>query len=174
MRQISLNARHAHDDVSSDEVEVVLFHFEHPSLDEPLRLSTDATERLSTDPLIYGTRSRWLDADPATQPYNFVLVEAAVPGDMEDAAGAAQLILAAIDVGIAEILRSTTDRAIVHVAVVLASSPDVVEQEWRNMRLLSSDGGGDTHTLDISRLPIEVETVPTDTFSKGRFPGLHR
>lgn len=174
MRRLSLNARAAQDAHSTDEVEVVLITFEHAALEAPLRFSTDPTERISTEPLVYGTRSRWQGADPATEPYLFVLASVGVPSDMEEAASSAQIVLDAVDVSIAEVLRSFTDRATAHVAVVLASSPDVVEAEWHNLKLMSAAGGDDNHPLELSRLPIEEESAPTDWFSKQRFPGLYR
>lgn len=174
MRQVSLNARTAHDAASTAEVEVVLFTFEHATLSAPVRLSTDPTERLSTEPLAYGTRSAWLDADPATEPYLFVLASAALPDDIEDSPAAAEIVLDNVDVGIAEALRSITNRATAHMAIVLASTPDVIEAEFRDLRLIAADGDADRVSLHLSRLPIEEESVPMDRFTKQRFPGLFR
>lgn len=174
MRRVSVNARRAFDAASSGEVEVALFSFRHGDLDAPVRLSTDPTARLSIDPLIYGTRSAWDDADPLNTPYLFVLASAEIPGDMEDAPSAATLVLENVDNDIAKLLRSFTSRAEVRMAVVLASSPDVVEVEYRGLQLISSDGDVGEVTLSISRQPIEDEPAPMDRFTKDRFPGLHR
>lgn len=59
MRRVSLNARLAQDALGSDEIYVALFEINHPDLEKPIRLSTDNTERLSVEPLYYGTRSTW-------------------------------------------------------------------------------------------------------------------
>lgn len=174
MRQVSLNARTAHDAASSAEVEVALFSIEHAALDAPIRLSTDPTERLTTDPLAYGTRSTWDDADPAAEPYLFVLATAQMPGDEEDAPSAATIVLDNVDADIAALLRSFTDRATIHMAVVLASSPDLVEVEYRDLKIVAADGTAAEVSLSISRAPIEEETVPMDRFTKGRFPGIFR
>ena len=56
-RRVSLNARQAQIDPVSAEIDVVLIEITHPDLDAPIRLSTDNTERISDEPLIYGTRS---------------------------------------------------------------------------------------------------------------------
>ncbi len=56
MRRVSLNARTAFDAATTAEVEIAQIMIEHPALDAPVRLSTDPTERISTDPLMYGTR----------------------------------------------------------------------------------------------------------------------
>ena len=78
MRRVSLNARRAFDAELSDQVEVALFRFEHSALAAPVLLSTDPTVRLGTDPLTYGTRSAWMGADPASEPYLFVLASVLV------------------------------------------------------------------------------------------------
>ena len=69
MRRISLNARMANNAQASAEIPVVLIEMNHPELEKPIRLSTDNTERLSIDPLYYGTRSPWRGANPVTDPY---------------------------------------------------------------------------------------------------------
>ncbi len=164
-----MNARMA---PSSAEVEVALLVFEHADLAEPVRISTDPTERLSADPLMYGTRSDWMGADPATEPYLFVLASAEIPGDQEDAPAAATVVLENVDNDIAKVLRSVTDRATVHMAVVHSSTPDLIEAEFRDMRLISADGDAADITLTISREPIEDEGFPADRMTRDRFPGL--
>ncbi|SDX90516.1 hypothetical protein SAMN05444336_112124 [Albimonas donghaensis] len=167
-----MNARQALDAASSAEVEVALFVIEHPSLASPVRLSTDPTERLSADPLIYGTRSSWFGANKVTEPYLFVLVSAELPGDQDDAPAAATLVLESVDNDIAKLLRSFTDRPVIHMAVVLASSPDLVEMECRDLRIVAAEGDAGQVSLTLTRAPIEDETVPMDRFTRDRFPGL--
>ncbi len=174
MRRISLNARMVQDDATSAEVEIALFSITHPLLDAPVRLSTDPTERLSSDPLMYGTRSTWLGANPLTEPYLFVLASAEFPSDLENTPAAATLVFENVDNDIATLLRSFVDRPTVNMAVVLASSPDQIEAEYHGMQILTSDGTVGDVTLTISRAPIEDESVPMDRFTKDRFPGLFR
>lgn len=173
-RAVSLNARTAADGFTSDEVEVVLIRIMHPDLDAPVLLSTDPTERLSDDPLAYGTRSTWMDADPATEPYLFVLASADIPGDLEDAPASSTIVLQNVDNDIATVLRGFTGRPVVDMAVVLAATPDVVEMEFHGMVLGGVEGNLDEVSLSVSRVVIEDETAPKDYFTKQRFPGLYR
>lgn len=172
MRSVSLNIRDAHDAGTSAAVEVALIIIEHPELEAAIRLSTDPTERLSADPLIYGTRSRWMGTDPATQPFQFILASADLPSDLEDAPAATTLVLQNLDARIAELLRSFTDRPTVHMAIVLSDTPDVIEAEFRDMVLMGSGGNVAEIRIDIGRAPIEDEMVPMGRFTKDRFPGL--
>lgn len=174
MRRVSLNARRMQDQAHSAEVEVALFLIEHDALDAPLRLSTDPTTRLSTDPLLYGTRSRWMDSDPVNEPFHFIIASVELPGDREDAPSSARIVLENISGDLPKLMRSFTDLARVHMAVVLADTPDVIEFEYRDMVLM--DGGGTLGevSIELSREPIEEESVPVDRITKGRFPGMFR
>jgi hypothetical protein len=174
MRLFSLNARAAYDAATTDEVEVVLFRFEHASLVTPLHFSTDPTERISTEPLAYGTRSTWMCADPQSEPFLFILAAAEVPGDMEDGPATGVIVMDNIDAGIIDVLTSFTDRATCHMAVVLASSPDAIEAEFRDLKLIAHSADTGEISLQLSRVPIEQESVPMDRMTKERFPGIYR
>lgn len=170
MRIVSLNARLAADAIASQEVDVVLWHITHPDLDEPVRLSTDPTERLSLEPLRYGTRSTWLTEDGS--PFLFVLADALVPDDKADAPATAKLFLSNLDNSVASVLRSFTEPATVDMAVVLASSPDLVEVETLGLKLVTSEGSGDQVVLDLSREKLTAEPWPSGRMTRSRFPGI--
>ncbi|WP_346915022.1 hypothetical protein [uncultured Roseibium sp.] len=174
-RKISLNARLALDADGSEEVEVVLLQFTHPETSQIVRLSTDPTERLSVEPLQYGTRSTWLGANPKKddEAFLFVLVSVLIPDDQETAPPAMRVVMEGVDNELAQVLRSTTERAEASMAVVLASSPDVVEQEWRNFKLVRAEGQGEGITLTLSRAPLTEEPWPAGRMTRERFPGLH-
>lgn len=172
MRRVSLNARVAQDATASDEVEVILFKITHDDLEEPIRLSTDPTERLSIEPLSYGTRSTWLTDDGS--PFLFCLLSAMLPDDQDDQPQAASVVIEAVDRDIAMLLRSTTKRATVDMAVVLASSPDLVEGEWRGLELITAEGDSGEIRLTISRDPITSEPYPARRMTRNVMPGLHR
>lgn len=174
MRRVSLNARLAQDAAASAEIEAALFYIEHPLLDAPVRLSTDNTERLSVEPLMYGTRSTWMDSDPQAQPFLFVLASSLLPSDLDDAPAAGNIVLENVDNDIAKVLRSFTTPAAIHMAVVLAGSPNQVEAEWRDLKIMSADLDAGEVTLSFSREDIEEEFYPADRMTRDRFPGQHR
>lgn len=174
MRRLSLNARQAMDDPASSEVEVVLIEITHDELDAPIRLSTDNTERLSADPLYYGTRSSWRGANPITDPYLWVVASVLLPSDQEDTPAGATLVLDNLDWNIAELLRSFRTPAHFAMAVVLASSPDLAEAEWQDLLLTSAEISAGEILLTISREEIELEYFPAGRMTRRQFPGLHR
>lgn len=174
MRRLSLNARQAHDAANSDQVQVALIEISHPDLDGAVRLSTDPTERLGLEPLTYGTRSTWRGADPATEPFYWIVASTVLPSDKSDAPAAATLTLENLDVRTSAILRSFKDMATVSLAVVLASSPDVLEAEYTGMNLTDATMQDGDITLSFSRDQIELERFPLGTMSPATFPGLNR
>lgn len=173
MRRLSLNARLALDAEGSTEIEVALILIEHPDLAAPIRLSTDNTERLTDDPLTYGTRSNWRGANPVTDPYLWVVASAVLPGDAEDAPATAQIALENLDAEMVELVRSFTDPATISIAVVMAGTPDLIEAEWSGLQLVSADINAGEITLSISRDEVELEPFPPGRMTRLNFPGLH-
>lgn len=173
MRRVSLNARMMQDELTSDEVYVVLFEIIHPDLPAPIRLSTDNAERIQTDPVIYGTRSAWRGADPLTDPYLWIVASAVLPGDQDDAPAAATIALENLDQDMVRLVRSFTTPATVAMGVVLASSPDLIEAEWTDLMIMSADISAGEIVLAISREEIENEYFPAGRMTRDRFPGLH-
>ncbi|TCP88912.1 hypothetical protein C8J31_10281 [Rhizobium sp. PP-CC-2G-626] len=175
MRRISLDMRRSHDAASTDDIEAILITIEHPVLEKPIRLSTDATERLSEEPEItYGTRSTLMGANPVTDPYLYVLMSADMPSDLEDTPAASTIVLEMVDNKIAELLRSIKTRATVHIALILADNPDQLESEYRDLKLVRHTIDAGEASLMISREAIEDEPHPAGRMSKQRFPGLHK
>ncbi|MER9546499.1 DUF1833 domain-containing protein [Mesorhizobium sp. M0437] len=172
MRRVSLNARLALDQVATDELEVVLVIIEHPLLDAPVRLSSDNADRISVEPLMYGTRSTWRTDDGS--PFLFIMLDALVPDEEDDAPAQASLVLEILDSDIADILTATTVQATCHMAIVLASSPDNVEAEWIGLLMTGADGDSGQVSIKFSMEPITGEPYPADRMTKERFPGLHK
>ena len=173
-RRVSLNARRAIEDGNTAEIEVVLIVITHAALSAPIKITTDDTERLSVEPLAYGTRSTWRAAETNDEPFLFVAVSAILPGDQDDTPAAATLVLENLDNLLAAELRKTTERARVDLAVVLAGSPDLVDYEQLDLRLVGAEGDAGEIILSISRDPITDEPWPAGRMTRERFPGLHR
>lgn len=172
MRRVSLNARRSIDDVTTGDIQVVLLYITHPSLDAPIRLSTDPTERITESPLAYATRSTWLGSNPLSEPFLFILASTILPSDLDDAASAGNIILENVDNDMSTLLRSFTDPPTLHMAVVLATSPNLIEAEWHNMLITASDIEDAQITLSFGRDDIEDEYSPAHTQTRNWFPAL--
>ncbi|ODN68544.1 hypothetical protein [Methylobrevis pamukkalensis] len=175
-RRLSLNARRAHLAGSTEEVEVFLVVIEHPDIGEPMLLSTDNGVTLSTDPLVYGTRSTWAfgGVEGIRRDFPMVLMSAFAPDDQEDTPQAAQIVVDLVDRDIVALVRATTERADVHMAMVLASTPDLVEVEWLGLKLIAADPDAGQVILSMSREPITAEPATAVRMSRDVTPCLHQ
>ena len=172
-RETSYNARLAQEDQQSAEIEVVLFIIEHPDIDGGiLRLCSYPATRVSVEPLLYGTYSTWRTEDGS--PFLFTIMEPIVPDEKDDAPAQASLALELLDSDMGDVLTSTTERATCHIAVVMASSPDVPEAEWLNLLMTSADVDSSRALLRFSTESIYNEPASANRMVKQNCPGLHR
>ncbi|MBN9243374.1 MAG: hypothetical protein J0I98_11320 [Mesorhizobium sp.] len=181
-RPISLNALRQVDALASDDVDVFLVILDHPDLvDGPLRISSDLAVRLSAEPLTYGTLSRFgnddLPAGPEkVTPKRFYYTGMLVipPDDEEDTEPTSRLVLDVLDSDIVGVLTSTTVPAKARIAVVKASTPDLVELETSGLQLKNTSGDWGQIVLQFSMEDLYDEPFPAVRMTKERFPGLHR
>ena len=163
----SVTARTAFNAPVTEEVGVVLAKITHPSLDAPVYLSSDPTQRLSTEPLIYGTKhggNDWL----------FVLMGAVVPDDQKDSPPSARLVFDNVEREVIDQLRSILTPVTIDLFVVMASDPEAVEAQYTGLKGVKASYSAGQITLDISREPFTSEPWPSGRMTYERFPGLHR
>lgn len=165
MKTYSLSMRQAMTGASTDEVPVILVTIRHPNLAAPVRLSSDPTERLTLEPLTYGTVSQ-------RETYLYVLMAARVPDSRERAAPRTSLVFENVDADMVATVRSVVTPATVDLALVLASQPDVIEARWTDLFVVAATYDAERVTLDISREPYTSEPWPAGRITPGRFPGL--
>jgi hypothetical protein len=167
-RPISLNMRHALYAQDTSEVAVILVEIAHPSFEGGLvRLSTDPTERISDDPETWGTRH-------LGEVYYFVMLGAQLPDDIEDGPPETSLVFENITTDVIEQFRATRLRCEVTLKLVLASTPDVVEEEYTGLQGVNVQFSPDQVSLTLSREPFINEPWPCDRMTASTFPGLHR
>lgn len=162
---IPLTSRTNMYDEQSGVVEALLVTITHSSLPTPIRLSSDPTQRISLEPLEYGTVSNG-------NTFKFVFISAIIPDDQKGAPPRAALVFDNISSDHIELLRSFTDPAVVDLRVVLAASPNFYTQVYTGLRLTSSTYDESSITLDISREPVISEPFGRRQ-TKQRLPGIY-
>ncbi len=172
-RIISLNARMMTEAESFDGVEVLLIEITHPDLEKPVRLSTDNTEMLSSDPIVFGTRSTWRGANPATEPWFWIIADIVPPSDQENEPANASLVILNADTALADQLQGLTGPADAAIALVFADSPNDPEQEWLKLKLTTAEGDVGRVSMTFSREEVEMEMLPAGRMTRQYFPGLH-
>jgi hypothetical protein len=172
MKRVSLTRRLAADAVSDTDIEIVLVKITHDALDGAIYLSSDPTQRLSVEPLIYGTRSAWNNSELIE--YLFLPMSAILPGDEDDTPPSGSIVIEAATSQMASVLRSTLEQANVDMAVVLASDTNAIQYEVRDLKLVEHSIGTNDITLTVTRDPITAEPWPSQRMTRHRFPGLFK
>ena len=174
MRRVSFAARQALGAQNTDEIEVLLVIIEHPDIPGGIiRLSSDQTTRIpGINPPVYGTYSTWRTTDGS--PCLATMIDGLLPDEKDDAPSQASLALALLDSDVGDTFTSTTEQAVCHMAVVMASSPNVIEGEWLKMKMTDSDIDSGQVAMRFSTESLYDEPASADRMVKGKFPGLHR
>lgn len=165
MRVLSLNFRQELFGQESGEVPILLVTITHPELAEPIYLSTDPTERFSTDPLMYRTRSREID-------FLYAGIDVTLPDEQDKSPPASKLTIANVTRGLIPLARSVSTPPAVKIEVVLASDPDTVEMTWPAMDMTNLTYDASFLTFDLTIDALVTEPYPSGTFSPASFPGL--
>jgi len=177
-RHISAPGRRRFDGSDPTGVPLVLIELTHADLDAPIRLSTDMTERLSTDPLLYGSRSTWRGADPETEPFVFVAADWEWPGDIEDDGPQARLVFSMVTNDLLEALRSISTPASCNMALTYADRLDEDPEDQLLDALVQSAGAdlGAAPTVEVlfTPRPVWSERFPSVRTTQYNFPGLYR
>lgn len=165
MRTLSLNARRAIFAPRSGEVWAFLLTITHPLLDTPRRISTDATVRISTDPLVYGTQSRGDD-------FLYVAARLTLPDEKDRSPPRCKLTIGNLDRALIPLLRSTTIPASIKIEGILTSAPDDVEMTIPSIDLVHVDGTTAELSFDLAVDNRVTEPHPADSFDPSNCPGL--
>lgn len=168
-RLASAAARAAARAEHSDVAPIVLITIAHADLDAPIRLSTDPTERLSTEPLRYGTRHQG-------EVYWYALVTVPLPEQGQEAADTVTMVIDIVAPEMARLATLSTSPATVDLVQVMSDAPDIVEYAHLDLetRSASVDTGAGTISIEIGRMPRMEEPAQVHRMTAHRFPGLHR
>ena len=164
-RTTSANFRSAAFSNETDEVVICLLTITHAEMAEPLRLSSDPTQRISENPLAYATVSRG-------ETFVFLPFEFTLPADQDDVPPRVSLNLANADRALIGLLRTISSPLQIKVEVVLASSPDEVEVDLPIMQLSEIDYDAQGVRANLVIDGMQTEPFPSGQFDRGRFPGL--
>lgn len=165
MRVLSLNFREALFAQESGEVVIFLLTITHDELEDPIRLTTDPTERKSDTPLIYRTMSRG-------EEYLFAGVDVTLPDDQDKSPPASKLSIANVTRELIPLARSVSTPPSVKIEAVLASAPDTVEMIWPAMDMSNLTYDASFLQFDLTMDALVTEPYPSGTFSPASFPGL--
>lgn len=165
MRVLSLNFRQALFSQNSSEVPIFLLTITHEELDEPIRLTTDATERKSADPLVYRTMSRGDE-------FIYTGIELTIPDEQDKAPPASKLSIANVTRELVPLARSVTTPPSVKIEAILSSDLDTVEFFYPAFDMSNLTYDAAFLQFDLTIDSLVTEPFPSRTFSPAAFPGL--
>lgn len=146
-------------------VPIFLLRITHPELAAPFLFSSDPTERISDDPLMYATTSQGLQ-------WLFLPFTLVLPDEKDEAPPQQHLILDNVDRVMVELLRSTTTPAKVQTNLVLSNALDVVEIQGVAFDLTAATYNAQTIDMTLTVDALATEPYPAGTFNPASFPGL--
>lgn len=165
MRTLPLNFREAIFSQESGEVPVFLLTISHPDLDENILLSSDATERLSTDPLVYGTLSRGRE-------FLFVGMDLSLPDEQDKSPPASTMTISNVGREMIPLARSVTSPPTVKIEAILASDPDAVLFDVPALDMIGLQYNAGELIFSLVMDAMAREPFPAGTFDPASFPGL--
>lgn len=165
MPYLSLTSRATMHAPFTDETQILLVTITHADLADPIRLSSDPTERITTDPLVYGTVSNG-------ETYLFVIMGAMVPDDQKGVPPRTTLTFDNVAAETVALARSFLTPATVDLSVVFASGPDLIVQQFTGLQTTKVNYDESSITFEISREPFFKEPYGSRQ-TKSYFPGLH-
>jgi hypothetical protein len=165
VRIFSLNFRQALFSQESGEVPIFLLTITHPSLVLPIRLSTDPTTRMSTDPLVYGTASR-------SNTFLYAGIDVTLPDEQDRTAPASKLIVANVALDLIPLARSVSTPSSVLIEAVLASALDIVEFSLPALSMTNLVYDVGVLTFDLTMDALATEPFPGGNFDPASFPAL--
>lgn len=149
-------------------VKVFLITINHEDLSEPVRVSSDPTEKIdeTAQNVIYGTRSRG-------KVFYYAGFEASLANDEDGAAPMVQISIPNADRSMIEAIEMMGPGPVsVDVELVFADTPDIVEVAMMNMELTRITYDESTISGIISRDLLFTEPYPFRSFTPQEYPFL--
>lgn len=161
-------------DRESDDYPVFLLDVSHPSESGVQRICSSAVQRLSPWPdgqARYGLISRLGAEDGPAYEYTFIGLSLTPPGQEEDASPRAGFTIFRTDELVA-LLRSKTRFFDVRMRMAFARSPDIIEADYPDFKLMDPEISGATITGTIGMSMREGESFPGMLFIRRWFGGV--
>jgi len=130
-----------------------------------IRLSSDATQRISEDPIVYGTIS-------AGETYIYFPFELTLPQDRAESISGVKIQVENVSAEIGWWLRKSTVKPTATIKIISSGDLDNPIMILPDYDLASFQGGTMTIEGELILSTLESEPYPGYTFTPGYFPGL--
>jgi hypothetical protein len=165
VRILSLNFRKALFSQESGEVPIFLLTITHPSLTNPIYLSTDPTTRYQDVPPAYRTVSRTIN-------FLYAGIDVTIPDEQDKTPPASKLTIQNVTRDLIPLARSVSTPPLVKIEAVLASAPDSVEMTFGALQMSNLTYDANQLVFDLTMDALVTEPFPAGIFSPAYFGGL--
>lgn len=149
----------------SDVVPILLVTVHDKNGQVAIRISSDPTQRLSTDPLTYGTESRG-------DLYVYLPFEFILPQDRSDAPPRVDVVFDNIDRIFDPLFESIEGIPMIDLEIVTSLDPNYVERKFTNMILSNVTSSSGKIVATLVRNALDKEPYPAGRITPATFPGL--
>lgn len=150
-------------------IPIVLITITHPTLIDPIRLSSDPTQRITelttASDVVYGTISRG-------DRYIYYPMQIKLPDDTDEGGNEINITIDNIHRDLTPTIRSITSPAVFCLEMVLDSTPDLVEISWPAFNMTNVQYNAQTITATLSLETLVSEPFPAGSFTPAAFPAL--
>lgn len=167
MREIPLDTLRAMYALEADEFPIILVTITRGV--DVFRLSSDSTQRITEDPLAYGTIS---SASGSQQTYLFFPFKITLPQDEAESPPTLKIQIDNITGEIGWWLRQSTTKPTLDVLVVSSGALNTVVASFPDFEMTGFSGGSMQIQATMSLPSLEQEPFPFGTFNITNFPGL--
>ncbi len=128
-------------------------------------LSSDPTEMLSDEPLLYGTQSRG-------NVYKYIGMEIAIPDEEDKNPPVSKIVIANVTRDLIPLARSVSSPPKVTIEAVLSSDLDSVEFSIPQMDMVNVQYDASQLTFSLAIDSLSTEPYPSGAFDPAKFPRL--
>lgn len=152
--------------VTSDDL-IALLTINHPDWDSPVRMSSQASERFSVDPLREGTTH-------GGNIYDYRVLSAMLPDDDEASLPSIPVVIENVVQDLGSLLDEEIEDCTVTLVYVRKNDPEEIAQTFPDFLIGEVSAQNETLALSLSLGEIEVEPFPQFKFTPFTTPGLFR
>ncbi len=166
MRDNSVLFREAVYRPETGEIPVVLITLDHASLPDPIRVSTDNGQTFEINGrTVRGTISNGFQ-------FVYCPVTISLPDDSEETISEASIEIDNVERSVLAAVRSIQSPPTITMQIVLASTPNIIEAQFLNFKLVSVDADPLTISGKLSLGNFLGEPYPGMSMNPSNFPGL--
>ncbi|MIL09645.1 hypothetical protein BZU93_27685 [Salmonella enterica subsp. enterica] len=147
---------------------------EHPTLSEPLLLAGDNRDLITLEPYMRGVKSTWRSPDGKARGFLYTAMSILPPDYEEGAPPTARLVVRVLSKGTVKMVLDAPTDATCRVATVQRSTPNIVEDETRALKMATVKGDYGLLSVTFSMKDRYGEPYPHKPMSKQILPGLFK